>query len=42
MPIAIAPLGKIMKLVLPVSEGTRINSTLMITRGNTAMFMFLR
>ena len=42
MPMAMAPEGIIIKLVEDVREGTRINSRLIIIRGATATFMFLR
>ena len=42
MPIAMAPEGIIIKLVEEVREGRKIKSRLMITRGATATFMFLR
>ena len=40
--MASAPLGTIMKLVEPVSDGTSMNSTLIITSGAMATRMFLR
>ena len=41
-PMAIAPEGSIIKLVEPSSPGARIKSTLMITRGQRAIFIFFR
>ena len=42
MPVAMAPLGRIMKLVDEVRLGTKINSRLMTVSGMTAIFMLLR
>ena len=42
MPMASAPAGIIMKLVEPVSEGTRINRMLITISGAAAIFMLPR
>ena len=39
--IAMAPLGMIIKLVEPVSEGTSMKRMLMMSRGQMAVPMFL-
>ena len=41
-PMAMAPLGRIMKLVEPVKEGTRINKTVRTVRGRAAIFILPR
>ena len=41
-PMAIAPLGRIIILVEPVREGTRINSRLIMPRGSMASFRWCR
>ena len=41
-PMAIAPEGRIIKLVEPSSPGTRMKRTLIITSGSSAIFTFFR
>ena len=42
MPMAIAPLGSIMKLVEEMRPGTKMNSRLMTASGMSAIFRLLR
>ena len=41
-PMAIAPLGRIIKLVEPTREGTKINRTLSTIKGSAAIFKLPR